>query len=195
MRYFSDENYFIKPVGRDDLPSLAEHRNSELTWNGLSDIFPKWQRQQVKWLKSMSETNMYFVVYEKGPKDDLFDMGVIHWPVRVGLIRITDVDYVNNNALVGLDVFEDERGQGHASKIMRLIQDYCFNYLNMHRLWLLVKEDNMPAIKAYRRTGFRLEGVMRQHLYRDGLYHDYLMMAILKDEWKNDNTSVSGVHG
>lgn len=185
MRYFSDENYFIRPVGEGDLPLLAEHRNSQLTWNGLTDIFPKWPHQQKKWLDSMGDTNMYFMVESVNPE---IDYDVYLGPI--GLVRITDVDNTNQTACVGLDVLETHRGRGHAAKIMRLIQKYCFKYLNMHHLWLLVFDDNIPAIRTYRKTGFRLEGVLREHLYRDGLWHDYLYMGILKEEWERDNTSV-----
>lgn len=189
MRYFSDENYFMRPVGEDDLPLLAKHRNSQLTWNGLTDIFPKWSHDQVKWLRLMSPTNMYFIV-EDIRKPDLPEGYTLlsNFGQPVGLIRITDIDFVNSNSCVGLDVFEDFRGQGNAVKIMRMIQSYSFNYLNMHRLWLLVKEDNIPAIKTYRRTGFRHEGIMRDHIYRDGKYYNYLLMGISKEEWDYDTS-------
>jgi RimJ/RimL family protein N-acetyltransferase len=185
----------MRPVGEGDLPLLAEHRNSQLTWNGLTDIFPKWDHDQKKWLASMSEKNMYFIA-EDVTKPDLPD-GIVpmQWLGPVGLIRITDVDYLNQTACVGLDVFERYRGYGHGVKMMAMIQEYCFKYLNLHHLWLLVKEDNIAALKTYRRRGFKTEGVLRQHIYRDGQYYDYILMGILKEEWSYDDTAVSGLYG
>jgi RimJ/RimL family protein N-acetyltransferase len=108
----------------------------------------------------------------------------------VGIIRITDIDFQNGNACVGLDIFSGFRAQGRALPVFKMAVKYCFDVLRLHRVWLLVKEGNTPAIKTYRKAGFRLEGAMRQHLYRDGLYHDYLLYGLLREEWERDRTAV-----
>ena len=36
----------------------------------------------------------------------------------------------------------------------------------------------------YEKLGYKLEGTLRQEIYRDGVYHDQLAMGILKEEWE-----------
>ena len=39
------------------------------------------------------------------------------------------------------------------------------------------------AIRTYEKAGFKLEGVRKQALFREGAWHDEHIMAILREEW------------
>ncbi len=52
-------------------------------------------------------------------------------------------------------------------------------WLNLSRLELIVFTDNTPAIKLYKRAGFRVEGTLRKFAFRDGEYVDAHTMARL----------------
>jgi ribosomal protein S18 acetylase RimI-like enzyme len=49
------------------------------------------------------------------------------------------------------------------------------------RIELLVRADNEPAIALYQRSGFELEGRLRNYLIVDGAAHDVLAMARLEN--------------
>ncbi len=49
---------------------------------------------------------------------------------------------------------------------------------------LTVSSLNTGGVKAYLKAGFQQEGVLRQACYRDGAYHDKIVMAILRPEWE-----------
>ncbi len=51
---------------------------------------------------------------------------------------------------------------------------------------LTVSEKNIGAIKAYTNANFKTEGIMRQAFYRDEKFHDKVIMAILKEEYINN---------
>jgi RimJ/RimL family protein N-acetyltransferase len=42
---------------------------------------------------------------------------------------------------------------------------------------------NERAAHVYERVGFVREGVLRDTLYWDGVYHDSIVMSILRPEW------------
>lgn len=45
-------------------------------------------------------------------------------------------------------------------------------------------EYNVPSYKAYvEHCGWKVEGVLRQTIFRDGKYYDQLRISILKDEF------------
>ena len=104
----------------------------------------------------------------------------------IGMIRTDEIDWINRSIRVGGDIRPELWGQGYGHKMFALIKKYCFDYLNMHRLWLLVLETNERAIAVYKSAGFVEEGRQRQAIYRDGRYLDYVMMSLLEDDYDSD---------
>ncbi len=48
----------------------------------------------------------------------------------------------------------------------------------LHRIWLEVVTDNLPAVRCYEKCGFVREDAMRDAYFGDdGTYHDMLIMA------------------
>ncbi|MCL4252318.1 MAG: GNAT family N-acetyltransferase, partial [Anaerolineae bacterium] len=66
---------------------------------------------------------------------------------------------------------------------MNVLLRFAFMDLNLHRLELNVFSYNARAIRSYEKIGFMREGVLRETLYRDGVYHDIHVMGILRREW------------
>lgn len=167
-RWRGDRRFSMRVVTPDDLPLLAAHRNHPGTWMNLTSPLPVMPHRQERWLESLSDENMYFI----GRFDD----------DDVALLRLTDIDWQNRTAAVGLDVFEAHRGKGLATPMMMTICSFAFEELDLYRLWLLVLATNHRAIKVYRNVGFTVEGRMRQHIYRNGDRVDYILMGMLRGE-------------
>lgn len=74
-------------------------------------------------------------------------------------------------------------GKGVGTFVTREIVKNGFEELELNRIMLTASEKNVGAIKAYTKANFKLEGVMRQAFYRDGEFHDKIIMGILKEEW------------
>ncbi|HIC94568.1 MAG TPA: N-acetyltransferase, partial [Anaerolineae bacterium] len=64
---------------------------------------------------------------------------------------------------------------------------FAFREMNLHRVYLSVHDYNERAIRCYEKCGFRHEGRLREALFRDGRYHDELMMGILREEFEELN--------
>jgi RimJ/RimL family protein N-acetyltransferase len=58
-----------------------------------------------------------------------------------------------------------------------------FDDMNLHRIFLRVYATNPRAMACYKAAGFLQEGVLRQAIYKNGVYIDEIIMGILKDEW------------
>jgi RimJ/RimL family protein N-acetyltransferase len=63
---------------------------------------------------------------------------------------------------------------------------FAFETLNLNRVWLHVRATNAAGIRAYEKVGYRREGLLRQHMYREGQYDDIVTMAILREDWQKD---------
>ncbi len=76
--------------------------------------------------------------------------------------------------------------KGYGAEATKLIVDYGFAGLNLHRIALTVSDVNVGGVKAYQRVGFVTEGRLRDASYRDGRYHDKIVMSILRPEWNQE---------
>lgn len=77
-----------------------------------------------------------------------------------------------------------QRGKGIGSWAVEITRDFAFSQLQLHRLELDVFSFNPRAEKAYKKAGFRAEGVLRDAIMDGDRYADDILMAILEDEWR-----------
>lgn len=101
----------------------------------------------------------------------------------VGHIRLDRIDARDRRASLAIGIDDPARlGKGIGTAALRLVRDYAFGPLGLHRLSLRVLADNERAIRAYRRCGFRIEGRERESALIDGHWHDDLIMGLLAHE-------------
>lgn len=81
---------------------------------------------------------------------------------------------------IAICVHEDWQGKGIGKELMKTIVEFADNWLNLTRLELEVFADNDQAISLYRHFGFEVEGTMKQHAFRDGVFVDSIMMGRLR---------------
>ncbi|MBV1934766.1 MAG: GNAT family N-acetyltransferase [Parvibaculaceae bacterium] len=76
------------------------------------------------------------------------------------------------------------RNKGYAGLMLQAALQFAFDDPIAHRLELRVFDFNVPAIRAYERLGFQVEGVRRQSVYMNGDYWNTVVMGILRSEYE-----------
>lgn len=103
----------------------------------------------------------------------------------VGTCAFSQLDADNGSALFHITIGEaDAWGHGFGTEATQLMVDHAFGSLGLHRIGLFVFEFNERAIRAYRRSGFVVEGRSRESVWRDGRWWDELAMSILDSDWR-----------
>jgi RimJ/RimL family protein N-acetyltransferase len=75
-------------------------------------------------------------------------------------------------------------GHGVGSRLLRSVLEVCFGDLAAHRVELLVFQENERAHRAYLKTGFLEEGLIRDlHRDDDGGFRSMRLMSLLRPEW------------
>ena len=111
----------------------------------------------------------------------------------IGVMSLINIDTKNRNAECIIDIGEKEYwGKGYGTEALKTLLEYAFLELNLHRVSLRVFSLNEKAIRIYDKLGFVKEGVMRESLYRNGKWHDIIIMGVLKREYLTLN--YRGVH-
>lgn len=168
--YFQHSGIVFRDVSEQDLPFIMKVRNDFSTWTNLGDPRILKPGLQKKWLEGLgnSSDRLYFVASSKEHP-------------QIGLVRMDEYDLVNRSIRVGTDVSPDLRRQGFGDRIFSAMESYAFDYLGLHRVWLLVLDSNKAARKLYTKRGFQVEGRMRQAVFRAGAWRDYISMSLLEE--------------
>lgn len=100
----------------------------------------------------------------------------------VGWCDVTPVfgDARSHVGVIGLGLLPDYRGKGHGRRMMEEAVRRSWE-LGLTRPELTVRVDNANAIALYEKLGFHTEGTKRAAIRIDGIYHDVLMMALVRE--------------
>jgi RimJ/RimL family protein N-acetyltransferase len=103
----------------------------------------------------------------------------------IGHVELDDVQWAHRSAWVSIAIGDPaNRGLGYGTEALRLLLDFGFRELNLHRVQLTVFSYNAPAIRLYERLGFVREGAHREALLRDGERYDMYLYGLLAREWQ-----------
>ncbi|MCU5745356.1 GNAT family N-acetyltransferase [Staphylococcus sp. SQ8-PEA] len=97
------------------------------------------------------------------------------------LVHISSISKIKHIGYIVTGIEQAYHHKGYATQMFDEIIKWS-KRKGLRRLELTVLTHNNPAIKLYEKIGFKIEGIKRQSIYMDGLYHDELYMALLLDE-------------
>jgi RimJ/RimL family protein N-acetyltransferase len=98
---------------------------------------------------------------------------------HIGNIKIDPINRHHGFGEYGIMMGDkSEWGNGYAEEATKAIIDYCFKEQGLRKIVLGVVEDNLPAVRLYKKLGFVTEGVYKDHGKYDGRYCNILRMAI-----------------
>jgi [ribosomal protein S5]-alanine N-acetyltransferase len=178
-----------------DLPTLrGEHvvlrrrRDSDIDDRAAEPIDPEendaygssWRRE---WQGERFLTREHVGARFLADEPDAYTWAIEHGGRCIGGTGLrVNVDQHRASFWIGLFV-PDLRGRGLGKEITRLILDWAFGELGLHRVELEVLANNQRAFRCYLACGFRQEGVRREaELYPDG-WQDFIEMAVLRHEY------------
>jgi aminoglycoside 6'-N-acetyltransferase len=102
----------------------------------------------------------------------------------IGLIQYHEEDdEMYRHAGIDLFLSEQVHGRGLGTDAVRTMAQYLIRDRGHHRLVIDPAADNVAAIRAYEKAGFKPVGVMRRYeRLPGGEWHDGLLMDLLADE-------------
>lgn len=168
------ERVTLRPFERADIPRLHELRaNTELVMLANDQWDPRSLaalERQFEQMLAASEP-AWFVIEVDGR--------VIGGANLHGQSRFEGV------AEIGIFIYDPEYvGRGYGREAIALLLDWAFRVQNWRRIWLEALADNERAVRVYRACGFVQEGMLRQHAYSNGRYHDVILMGLMREEWE-----------
>ncbi|MCY1364512.1 Spermidine N(1)-acetyltransferase [compost metagenome] len=103
----------------------------------------------------------------------------------VGAAYLLSIDWVVRDCEFAIWIGErDFQGRGVGTFATYKALEHAFLDLNLNRVYLAVIDNNERAIAVYKKSGFTVEGVQRQAVFKEGAYLDVVQMSILASEFK-----------
>ncbi len=101
----------------------------------------------------------------------------------IGAGEINIRDSSNRQGEIGYIIHPDYWANGYATEVSKLLIDFGFKTLNLHRIFATCDPRNVGSAKVLEKVGMTNEGRIRQDLLlRDG-WRDSLLYSILMHEW------------
>ncbi len=170
------ERVRLRGVRDDDLPTLAK-------W----EMDPGRMATVSSWVAPPSEAaaKESIAKWSANEKDDLgFAIETLDDPpVLVGHIWLSGARPKDRCATLAIALGREYIGRGYGTDAMRVIVNYVFREMGLHRIQLGVVAFNPAGIRAYQKAGFVEEGRYRESVLHDGRWYDEVLMSILDHEW------------
>ena len=177
------EKVYLRPLEKTDAPVLQAYINDPDVIRTLDQHLPRSLHYEEAWLDGL------------GKDESIVAFGIALKKTDT-LIGATDLRSINaraRKATFGISIgAKEEWNKGYGTEATRLIVKYGFDTLNLNRIALHVYENNPKAIRAYEKVGFVREGRYRQCVFREGRYLDVICMAVLREEWEQQQSKVEG---
>lgn len=108
----------------------------------------------------------------------------------IGTARLHSFDLHNRRARYAVGIFDPAYwGQGIGTEVTRLVLQFAFEELHLHRVDLRVLAYNTRAIRAYEKAGFVQEGIEREGALINGRWESDVWMSILEQEYAARQTA------
>lgn len=167
------KSIYLRPIEEGDLKRLHEWLLDPVIGE-IMGYLPFSFRQQQDWFKTTLNTDRKFVFAICRVSDDQ----------HIGNCGLGNIDYINRNAMFSIFLYDkSDRGRGAGSEATRLTLEFAFRRLNLHKVFLKTSDYLVEAIEMYKKCGFKEEGRLREHEFKQGRYVDKLMFGILRDEF------------
>lgn len=114
----------------------------------------------------------------------IFGIKALKADTLVGTCQLNNINYIHRNAELQIRIGRTQaRRQGYGTEAIRLLLDFAFKDLNLHRVFLHVFRNNVAAMHVYEKVGFVQEGVLRKGAHINGEYVDVVVMGVLREEY------------
>ena len=103
-------------------------------------------------------------------------------PVAMG--GLVSIDATHARSELYVFVRPDALGRGYGGSSVEWLCNYGFGHYDLRKIFLYTMESNQRANNLYRKLGFTLEGLLREHMIHRGQAVNRCVFGLLRHEWK-----------
>jgi ribosomal-protein-alanine N-acetyltransferase len=102
----------------------------------------------------------------------------------MGLVALRHIDRDHDEGELSFWIAESEEGHGYITEAAGAALEYAFQALQLNRVCAYHLARNGVSARVLARLGMEQEGRLRGRVRKSGAYHDVLLWALLKAQWR-----------
>lgn len=162
----------FKQLTFEDAALLLKWRTSpEITRNMFTDLQAPSIEKQRQWINSLADREDYcaFMIQDDGHS--------------VGFLCFTDIDSVNQRCSTGSYIYEREPRLKYGLTLHTYICNYAFHKLQCNKIVNYIMDANEKVVKLQILHKTQFIGIFKQHILKNGRFHDVHVFELLKSDW------------
>lgn len=165
----------------------------------LRALVPEDYKTSIKWrndpdIQNMVTGHKYFV---SPLKEQEWVVNTINDPKRIvcavclkendkyiGNIMLQEIDWINRSAHMPVLIGDkSEWNKGYATEARMMMLKFAFEERGLERIWAEVIETNQSSLKMLEKCGYKVEGLLRNSVYKNGKFYNVYILSVLKDDF------------
>jgi len=103
----------------------------------------------------------------------------------IGIVDLYGIDFFNKRCFVSCTIGEKAyRGKGYGKEALHLTLIYCFEELGMKKVGATSLDFNDTWQRVLMLAGFRREGILRNHIWKEGVFRNKIIYSMLEPEFR-----------
>lgn len=164
-------NYELVDIKVTDLKLVYNWRNQERIRQMMYNQDPiKWENH-LKWYESLSK--------ESAKISKIFRIN----NEPIGIINVNNINRRNQRCDWGFYIGENDTPKGTGLLLGYVALQFILVELGFNKVVGEVLQYNEISKKFHERLGFKLDGVLRQHIEKGKVFEDVYVYSLLKQDW------------
>lgn len=183
---YKNDKILLRAFTENDSSTIAEMRKDFVGQKAAGgSLFPSNEINEKEWISKMYphgiQTSIYLAIEEVKTKQ------------FIGYCSAMNINYINRNAHVGFFFHPNARGKGYFRESQILFYSYLFAEINLRKVYSYALAYNEIALKVDQQIGFQIDGVMKEHIYQNGEYHDAIILSLMAKDFFQINKSAKNL--
>jgi len=167
------EHVILRAFEREDAERCYRWMNDPNIVRTLKSRYPIAFQSEIEWIEGAMHSSMTERHFAIERRDDRS---------HIGNASIHDIDWVSRAAWFGLFIGEPSAwNRGFGTDAIGTLVRFAFEEMNLRKLRIHVFDYNEKAKHVLAAQGFIEEGKLRRDFYREGVYHDIVILSVFAD--------------
>lgn len=172
------ERLILRNYRETDLVNLHTLKSNSLVW----------MYSDKEDLTDIEETQNHLDYTMQNYKNGKFDFQALFLKKTeeyIGEAGILSYRLNSNRGVIGYNLLPEYWGNGYATEIIKALVEYSFEKIKMERVEALVADGNVSSRRVLEKSGFILEGILRNYSRINNNYCNVYYYGMIRDEYRH----------
>lgn len=168
------EHVRLRPLRKSDADLLYEWIINRNLVIHNSPFFPVSESNHEAWVERLMTKHSDLVIF-------VIEDRLSGYPI--GTCQLVNINWIHRSAELQMRISDSSFQRcKYESEAVKLLSDFGFADLNLHRIYLSVFISSQREIETYEKCGFKCHGTLKEAAHIDGRWEDVQMMVKLESQ-------------